>query len=450
LRGELEMELRQQLTFFSFWLAVCTLLVVSTPSFAVPINCSNVFCTSADQANIGGYSMFNENNFDPVTDGFNRTRKFWIHIPDDYDAVDGVSQMIPVIFAFHGGGQLREAMVNGKWGDYFDQDIAFVIPSGEPDPCDNFMATGQSQWLGPGAGASTSSGNPNCDPASQVVDGFGDTLTYWNASLTGTFTDVLFIEQLRAIVLDRFPKLNPNKVYATGFSAGGGMTLSLLCYRANLFRGFSVVAKTLQGVSQRGDFNWDGVDDTDPDSLVATCGKSFRMAGHATGIAAARLWGEGTFFGPFGSHVRVTKPVALFVGDQDGYTVKTGPGMERDSTEAENMQRINESGNMIRFRNNLNGSFFVQNPFLDTAMDDATTQRRTFITPLDAKQTHSTFRRFLVQGDPNHSATHAMPDAQECPPVNASFGDEFMTCDYDYTDQTRIFFEQHADLNLNP
>jgi hypothetical protein len=29
-------------------------------------------------------------------------------------------------------------------------------------------------------------------------------------------------------------------------------------------------------------------------------------------------------------------------------------------------------------------------------------------------------------------------------------GDNFMTCDYSYTTQAKIFFEEHADLNLNP
>ena len=38
-----------------------------------------------------------------------------------------------------------------------------------------------------------------------------------------------------------------------------------------------------------------------------------------------------------------------------------------------------------------------------------------------------------------------MPDAEEC-----RAGDNFMTCDYSYTTQTKLFFEQHASLNLNP
>jgi hypothetical protein len=87
----------------------------------------------------------------------------------------------------------------------------------------------------------------------------------------------------------------------------------------------------------------------------------------------------------------------------------------------------------------------VQNPFLDTQADQATTQRRTFTTPLDPTAVSATFRRFLVQGVAGVSGGHGMPDAQECGP-----GPFFMTCDYSYTDQTKIFFEDHADLSLLP
>lgn len=430
-------------------LVVLAVMLEFRSANAQVVDCSTVLCDSGDQQLILGYPMFNEDNFTAIVDGFGTTRKFWVHIPDDYDTVDGITQQIPLIFAFHGGGQTREAMVVGKWGNYFDQDIAFVIPLGEPDPCaNNPQAT---QWMQPGFGASTTSAYPNCDPATQVVDSFGDTVTYWNTALPGTFNDVLFVEQLRAVVLSRFPKLNANKVYATGFSSGGGMTLSLLCYRANLFRGFSVVAKLLAGANQRGDYIWDGVDQTDPNSLVATCGKSQWDADRATGIVTPRLWGYGVVFPPFNIPVRVTKPVALFAGDQDGTPVKTASGVLTQTTITQTMQNINDTGALIRTRNNLNGVFFLQDPFLDTMADDATTQRRTFSTANNSTEPYSMFRRFLVQGITHHSATHAMPDAEECPPLGTwNFGDYFMTCDYSYTTQTKTFFEDHANLNLNP
>ena len=415
------------------------------------VDCSSTFCTPADQQSILGYPMFDETNFAAVVDGFGVARSFWVHIPDDYDAVDGIVQKIPLIFAFHGGGQDRTAMINGKWADYFDQNVAFVIPLGEPDPC---ASNGVRQWMQPTFGPNSTPGNINCDPATQVVDSFGDTIAYWAASIPGTFTDVLFVEELRAMILSRFPKLNSDKVYATGFSSGGGMTLSLLCYRSNLFRGFSVVAKMLAGAPLRGDYIWDGVDQTDPGSLVATCGKSQWDAGRAMGLTTPRLWGYDVLPPPINLPVRVTKPVALFAGNQDARSVKIAPGSGPLSFDEESpaqvMQNINDTGAFIRTRNNLNGVFFVQNPFLDTVVDDATTQRRTFSTASAAAQPYSVFRRFLVQGIADHSGTHAMPDAQECPPLTWNFGDTFMTCDYSYTSQTLIFFEDHADLNLNP
>ena len=104
------------------------------------------------------------------------------------------------------------------------------------------------------------------------------------------------------MLLGAFPKLNANKVYASGFSSGGGMTLSLLCYRSNLLRGFSVVAKTLANEAARGDYDGDELIETDPQSLAATCGKSLYGIGHATGIAWPRLWGYGVIIPPVIPH----------------------------------------------------------------------------------------------------------------------------------------------------
>ena len=211
------------------------------------------------------------------------------------------------------------------------------------------------------------------------------------------------------------------------------MAFPLACYRASQCRGFSVVGKTLGTDGARGDFDEDGLVETDPLSLVATCGKNQWAVGHAAGITAPELWGQGVIqIAPFGVPVnlplRRAEAFALFVGDQDN-----------------TMQEINDTGSFIRVKNNLNGGFMVQNPFLDTQADQATTQRRTFTTPLDPTAVSATFRRFLVQGVAGVSGGHGMPDAQEC-----GAGPFFMTCDYSYTDQTKIFFEDHADLSLLP
>jgi poly(3-hydroxybutyrate) depolymerase len=425
----------------------CTEPTVSTEAIPItgPIDCSTVSCTSADEPTQFGYRMFDQNNFTAIVDGWGRTRQFFVHIPDTYDTIDGVTQKVPVIFAFHGGGQTREAMIDGKWGDKFDQDYAFVIPLGEADPCDNPSGNGELQWMHPSLGPSTSPGNPHCDAASQVVDHLGNPVTYWNASLPGAFTDVLFVEELRQMVLDRFPKLNPDKVYATGFSSGGGMTLALACYRGQLFRGFSAVAKTFDTDNTRGDYDGDGIDETDVNSLQATCGMTGRALGstiYATGITDPQLWGRDSGYELVGGvpvpfDTMANKPVALFVGSNDPHYT---------------LDQINATGLFVRDKNNLNSTAEQVDPFQNTrpgpiAMggDAATTQRRTYRTTANTAFVSSTFRRFYVTATSPQSGQHAIPDADECPPGYPS-----MTCDYNYTDQTIVFWQDEADLSLAP
>jgi hypothetical protein len=228
------------------------------------------------------------------------------------------------------------------------------------------------------------------------------------------------------------------------------MTNQLLCYRSDLFRGYSVVAKTLFGEQERGDYDDDGIVETDPNSLVATCGKSQWDSGHATGIFAPKLWGYGItkpggLFPPAPppTYGRVTKPVALFVGEEDwGFT----------------LQEINETGAEIRARNNLNNVFYITDPFMNVVADEAETQYRRFEFPTDASKPLSVFERYLVRRvpvDPLNpvfkSAIHGMPDAQQWPlPWTSLLTAGSPTKDFSYTDRTIRFFENYADLNLNP
>ena len=161
--------------------------------------------------------------------------------------------------------------------------------------------------------------------------------------------------------------------------------------------------------------------------------------GHATGIDAPQLWGYGRTYdftrGLFSLEIierRAARPVALFAGDLDIVTPT---------------EDISDSRREIRLRNNLDRVHTLLDPFSDTQMDDATTQRRTYALQSDDCQPYSVYREFLVQGSVGFgfiSGSHAMPDAEECDRV------VYMTCDYSYTTQTKLFFEQHADLNLNP
>ncbi len=138
------------------------------------IDCSTETCDSLDQRPLLGRQMFDERNFTTIVDGFGRARQFYVHIPATYDAVDGVTQKIPLIFAFHGGGsQTPEAMITGKWEEYFDQDYAFAIPLAGADPCENPGGNGKSHWMQAGMAFRTSPADPNCDPATEVVNGAG-------------------------------------------------------------------------------------------------------------------------------------------------------------------------------------------------------------------------------------------------------------------------------------
>lgn len=407
-----------------------------TPNLAAgapgPINCSVDDCGPLDQPTINGFLMFDETNFDPVVDGFGRPRQFWVHIPTYYDYADGESEKIPVIFAFHGYSQEREAMVDGKWGDFFDNDVAFVIPRGEPDPCD---ATGETTWIGPKYLDTVTPADPNCDPATQQAGPNGD-ISYWNASISGTFADVEFVETLRSMLLERFPRLNANKVYASGFSAGGGIALTLLCYRSDLFRGFSTAGITFTGDIQRGDYDEDGIEETDGNSLVATCGKTILGGGHATGISYPDLWGVGRklVYYPLSRRVAVeyrrsTVPVVAFYGNQDEFTPS---------------QEIDGSNIQILEKNNLDTAHILDQPYNNSRIDLASTRLRAYSTPADPGQSSSPFHEYLVLGISPISGGHAMPDAEEC------FNLVFATCDYSYTEETFGFFINHADLDLDP
>jgi poly(3-hydroxybutyrate) depolymerase len=414
-----------------------------TASALAAVTCSAYLCEpTLTTAKGGAYRMFDETSFPPIVDGWGTSRQFYVHIPARYDSLASDEQM-PVIFAFHGGGLDYDSMVDDQWADYFEQDYAFVIPRGEPDPCD--AAGGKRQWLAPGIAERSTPSGTNCDPSTAVtVTRPGQPSqpgTYWTTSMPESFTDVEFATDLRAAVLGRFPKLNPNKVYATGFSAGGGLSFALACYRSSLFRGFSVVAKSLDTFSVRGDYGNTGV--IDPLSMRATCGHNELDLLYATGLASPQLWGSGQIrilLSDGSSSVppltlilpkTVTKPVVWFVGDND----PNMSGTEIDSTHA-----------FLRERNNLGTGYTFQNNYNNIGSDNATTQRRTYTTAANAAFPSSALRRFRVSAPGLASqAAHAPPDTDHCPPNGP-----IMTCDYDYTAETIAFLQNQAELSLVP
>lgn len=414
-------------------LAACAVEAdTSTTAAAVTPPCSAASC----EPTIGLHKMFNESDFTQIRDGWGRVRRFFVHIPARYDSLT-TSELMPVIFAFHGGGQDRQAMIDGIWDAYFEQDYAFVIPLGEPDPCERMTR----QWLSPGLADRAATVVAPCRSATEVFDPTYGRLTYWRASDPDSFTDVRFIEALRATVLARFAKLNPNKVYATGFSAGGGMALTLACYRSSLFRAFSAVGKELGTASVRGDFNGDTVADVDPDSWLATCGRTQYGSGYATGITAPDLWGTGptaipTPSGPFVTIGTAVRPVAMFFGDNDIAT-RVPPLIvaEPDYTT-----------DFVRARNNLGTAHAFQNSYNNTGADNATTQRRTYTAPSGLFPA-AALRRFEVSAPGfTQEARHAIPDVDRC----TTTGGPIMTCDYNYTDETIAFWQLQAALDLVP
>lgn len=418
------------------------------------INCSLIQCTSENQQMIEGNRMFDETNFFPIVDAFGRTRKFWVHIPRQYDDKGLDAYRTPTIFAFHGAGQMSQDMLAGRWEEYFDRGIAFVIPQGEPNPCAQRMVNGKrpTSWMVPYYVPSTSPILMDCEPEVShlewVVNGETNSLPvhFWDTSMPRTFSDVEFVESLLNLITDRFPKLNGGKKYATGFSNGGALTYTLLCYRSSLFDGYSVTGWSLLGHIQRGDltFDFDG-SEVHPNSLAATCGRTVYEGGHATGITNPELWGYGLnlfdsgFFSAL-RYERVAKPVIQFAGEDDIFTF---------------LDDVDESSSEIRTRNNLDGFHSFISPYQNTEPSDgAITERREYTMSADVSQPHAAYRELRVMrhglvavsvstpGMEPDPAGHAIADAGVC--------DRVGTCDYSYTTETLKFFRSHADLHVDP
>ncbi len=131
----------------------------------------------------------------PATDEGYTTRAYWLHVPQGYVA----SRPTPLVLAFHGGG-------------------------------------------GTGLGAESSTGfSPFADrrgllvayPQGLAYDEIGPGYTTWAA--TGPFDsvgqgvdDLLFVSDLLDALQRRYC-VDPQRIYATGFSAGGAMTAFLTC-----------------------------------------------------------------------------------------------------------------------------------------------------------------------------------------------------------------------------
>jgi len=144
-----------------------------------------------------------ESNSDYTFEWDNKTRDFWLHVPEN------LPNNAPLIFVLHGYG--------GDGGGFFGfEELAnengFVI----------------------------------CSP-SGLLDNNGT--SHWNANFNSNMTtvdDVGFLSNL-AILLQKRYDLNPEKTFVCGMSNGGYMSWSLACNAPEVFKAVASVTGTMSG-----------------------------------------------------------------------------------------------------------------------------------------------------------------------------------------------------------
>lgn len=131
----------------------------------------------------------------PTTNEGYSTREYWIHVPQGYSP----SRPTPLVLVFHGGGGTAIGMEAATgWSAFADtHNLLVVYPQGLP-----YSALGQgfTTWAATG-------------PLDTFVNGVDD---------------LLFVSNLLD-ALQRLYCVAPQRIYATGFSAGGAMTAFLTC-----------------------------------------------------------------------------------------------------------------------------------------------------------------------------------------------------------------------------
>ena len=126
-------------------------------------------------------------------------RHFQVHLPEGYTS----TTEYPLLIALHGGGGRGETIRNGTDLDAVadSHGVIMVYPDGAPG------------WV-------------------------------WDDSFSDTVDDIKFIEQLIERV-DAFVSVDRDRVYVTGFSAGGMMTHKLACVITNRLAAAVMVGATL-------------------------------------------------------------------------------------------------------------------------------------------------------------------------------------------------------------
>ena len=146
-----------------------------------------------------------------------QTRSYLKYLPVNLDP----SEQLPLMMCFHGGsGNAEEQLAIGDLRDTADEDrFLLLYPQALPDPNDG----GSTNW--------------------QVVTS-GD-LPY---TLPNPHSDLDFVSSLIDEMLDMH-NVDPSRVYAMGYSNGGGFVFDLACRLNNKVTGVGAVARTMYAES---------------------------------------------------------------------------------------------------------------------------------------------------------------------------------------------------------
>ncbi len=146
-----------------------------------------------------------------IVDGLNRT--YTLYLPAEFNS----NASLPLVLNFHGGsGTADDQLYTADMRDLADdQNFIVVYPNAYPDP-NSYQET---NW--------------------QVVTS-GD-LPF---TVPNPHSDIMFIENLIDHLHIQF-NIDLNRVYALGYSNGGGFTFDLACRLNNKITGIGVVARTM-------------------------------------------------------------------------------------------------------------------------------------------------------------------------------------------------------------
>ena len=145
------------------------------------------------------------------------SRSYLLYVPDGYNDSD----VLPLVICFHGGsGTANEQLALGDLRDLADDDgFVLVYPQALPDPNDG----GSTNW--------------------QVVTSGDLPFTQPNPHSDIDFISALIVE------LSTIHGIDPSRVYAMGYSNGGGFVYDLACRLNDQITGIGAVSRTMYAES---------------------------------------------------------------------------------------------------------------------------------------------------------------------------------------------------------